>query len=34
VQGRDLGGFVEEARARLAREVSLPPGMTLEWSGQ
>jgi Cu(I)/Ag(I) efflux system membrane protein CusA/SilA len=34
VQGRDLGGFVQEARARLARELKLGPGMTLEWSGQ
>ncbi len=34
VQGRDLGGFVEEAQARLAREIQLPPGMTIEWSGQ
>ena len=34
VQDRDLGGFVKETQARLAKEVSLPPGMTLEWSGQ
>ena len=34
VQGRDLGGFVEETQARLAREIQLPPGMTIEWSGQ
>jgi Cu(I)/Ag(I) efflux system membrane protein CusA/SilA len=34
VQGRDLGGFVEEARARLVRGLKLEPGMTLEWSGQ
>ncbi len=34
VEGRDLGGFVAETQARLAKEVSLPPGMTIEWSGQ
>ncbi|MCC7416791.1 MAG: CusA/CzcA family heavy metal efflux RND transporter [Acidobacteria bacterium] len=33
VQGRDVGGFVEEARKTVAREVSLPPGYYLEWSG-
>ncbi|MGC9943647.1 MAG: CusA/CzcA family heavy metal efflux RND transporter [Verrucomicrobiota bacterium] len=34
VDGRDLGGFVMEAQERLAKEISLPPGMTIEWSGQ
>jgi Cu(I)/Ag(I) efflux system membrane protein CusA/SilA len=36
VQGRDLGGFVEEVKARLAREVAprLPEGVTLEYSGE
>jgi Cu(I)/Ag(I) efflux system membrane protein CusA/SilA len=34
VQGRDLVGFVKEAQSRLAREIKLPPGMTIEWSGQ
>ena len=34
VQGRDLGSFVQEARARIAREIKLAEGMTLEWSGQ
>ena len=34
VQGRDLGGFVQEAQARITREIQLPPGMTIEWSGQ
>ena len=34
VQGRDLGGFVKEARERIARELKLEPGMTIEWSGQ
>src|SRR6187551_3403850 len=34
VQGRDAGGFVEEARARVAREVSLPAGYYIGWSGR
>ena len=34
VQGRDLGGFVKEARDRIAKELKLEPGMTVEWSGQ
>jgi Cu(I)/Ag(I) efflux system membrane protein CusA/SilA len=34
VAGRDLGGFVEEARRRIAERVKLGDGMTLEWSGQ
>lgn len=34
VQGRDLGGFVAEAQARLARDVPLPEGYYLEWGGQ
>jgi Cu(I)/Ag(I) efflux system membrane protein CusA/SilA len=34
VQDRDLGGFVKEAQTRIAKEVQLPPGMTIEWSGQ
>ncbi len=34
VQGRDLGGFVKEARERIAKELTLAPGMTVEWSGQ
>jgi Cu(I)/Ag(I) efflux system membrane protein CusA/SilA len=34
VQGRDVGGFVEEARARVAREVSLPAGYYMGWSGR
>jgi len=34
VQERDLGGFVKEARERIAKEIKLPPGMTIEWSGQ
>jgi Cu(I)/Ag(I) efflux system membrane protein CusA/SilA len=34
VQGRDLGGFVKDARARIARQIRLGQGMTLEWAGQ
>ena len=34
VRGRDLGSFVEEVRARVARDVVLPPGVFLEWGGQ
>ena len=33
VQDRDVGGFVEEARAAVAREVALPPGYYVGWSG-
>lgn len=33
VRGRDLGSFVEEARDRVAREVSLTPGYRIEWGG-
>ena len=34
VQGRDVGGFVAEARQTVAREVSLPPGYYVGWSGR
>lgn len=34
VQDRDLGGFMKELQARLARDVKLGPGMTIEFSGQ
>lgn len=34
VQDRDLGGFVNEVKERLARDLVLAPGMTLEYSGQ
>jgi Cu(I)/Ag(I) efflux system membrane protein CusA/SilA len=34
VEGRDLGGFVKEAQERIAAAIQLPPGMTIEWSGQ
>jgi Cu(I)/Ag(I) efflux system membrane protein CusA/SilA len=34
VRGRDMGSFVGEARETLTRELSLPEGYTLRWSGQ
>jgi cobalt-zinc-cadmium resistance protein CzcA len=34
VRGRDLGGFVEEAKERVAQLVKLPPGYHIEWGGQ
>jgi len=34
VQGRDLGGFVQEAQERIRRSLKLTQGMTVEWSGQ
>ena len=32
--GRDLGGYVTEAKELLRRELTLPTGYTLVWSGQ
>ncbi len=34
IQGRDLGGFVDDAKARIADELTLPAGYSLSWSGQ
>src|SRR5258706_10214404 len=34
VRGRDIGSFVDEAQAGIARDVKLPPGSSLEWGGQ
>lgn len=34
VEGRDLGGYVAEAAARLGAELALPVGYTLSWAGQ
>lgn len=34
VAGRDIGGYVAEARQMVEREVSLPQGYTMRWSGQ
>jgi Cu(I)/Ag(I) efflux system membrane protein CusA/SilA len=32
--GRDVGGYVEEAKRAVAEGVTLKPGYSLEWSGQ
>ncbi|GAB7524811.1 efflux RND transporter permease subunit [Paraburkholderia sp. 2C] len=34
VRGRDVGSFVAEAKAKVARDVSVPPGYWLAWGGQ
>lgn len=34
VRGRDLAGFVGDAKEAIAKEVKIPPGYTLEWGGQ
>ncbi|MEK6571920.1 MAG: efflux RND transporter permease subunit, partial [Bacteroidota bacterium] len=34
VRGRDMGGFVGEAKEVLAKELRLPAGYSLMWSGQ
>jgi Cu(I)/Ag(I) efflux system membrane protein CusA/SilA len=34
IAGRDLGGYVTEARQRVAEQVDLPPGYSITWSGQ
>ncbi len=34
VRGRDLGGTVEEAQARIAKNVQLPSGYHLLWAGE
>lgn len=34
VSGRDLVGFVDEARAAVRDQVELPPGYYVEWGGQ
>jgi cobalt-zinc-cadmium resistance protein CzcA len=34
VRGRDLGSFVAEVRARLDRDLALPPGYFVEYGGQ
>lgn len=34
VAGRDLGGYVRDARRRLAEAVNLPTGYSLSWAGQ
>ena len=34
VEGRDLGGYVEEAKRVVAQKVALPTGYRVAWSGQ
>ncbi|EGG78748.1 Protein helA [Gluconacetobacter sp. SXCC-1] len=34
VRGRDLSSYVAEAQARVARDVKLPAGYTMQWDGQ
>ena len=34
VEGRDLVGFVEEAKAKVSGEAALPQGSVLEWGGE
>ena len=32
--GRDVGGYVEDLKARVAEKIELPSGYTIAWSGQ
>jgi Cu(I)/Ag(I) efflux system membrane protein CusA/SilA len=34
VRGRDVGGFVDQARRAVAQQVKMPAGYYVEWSGQ
>lgn len=34
VVGRDLGSYVDDAQARLSKEIKLPSGSWIEWGGQ
>ena len=34
VRGRDMGSFVNEAKEVLTKQLALPPGYTIQWSGQ
>ena len=34
IRGRDLGGFVTEAKKQVGEKVQLPTGVRLEWGGQ
>ncbi len=34
IAGRDVGGYVDEAKRRVAEKLALPSGYSLEWSGQ
>lgn len=33
VRGRDVDGFVQDANARIAEQIDLPPGYWIEWGG-
>jgi Cu(I)/Ag(I) efflux system membrane protein CusA/SilA len=34
IEGRDVGGYVSDAKAAVARAVKLPAGYTVKWTGQ
>ena len=34
IEGRDVGGYVSDAKAAVARAVKLPTGYTVKWTGQ
>jgi Cu(I)/Ag(I) efflux system membrane protein CusA/SilA len=34
VTGRDIGGYVGEAKRMVEQDIDLPPGYSLQWSGQ
>ena len=34
ITGRDIGGYVHEAKAIVEKSVSVPKGMYILWSGQ
>jgi heavy metal efflux system protein len=34
VRGRDLGGFAADAQARMARDLKIPAGYSIDWGGQ
>ena len=34
IRGRDLGGYVAEAKQLVAEHIDLPPGYAINWSGQ
>ena len=34
VRGRDVGGFVDQAKRTVSQQVAMPPGYYVEWSGQ
>jgi Cu(I)/Ag(I) efflux system membrane protein CusA/SilA len=34
LSGRDIGSYVDEAKAKVLAQVPLPPGYVLQWSGQ